>query len=264
MPLRRTFLLFFPLLSFFTTRSQDISAHRGHDGYAPENTLAAFRNTLLLKVQYIEIDVRTTLDKIPVVLHDARLERTTNGKGAVKLHPSSYLKTLSAGKGYPPIFEKEKIPTLEETCQLISIWNLTQPHKTFIYLDAKEVAPKPLLSILKKYRLEKNSVFYGSDDFLLKLKKEFPEARILPALKDPRDIIKRYRALKPYAFDVSPDILSKKLVEELHSLGVKVFVDLLGPRDTAGNYLIAREMGVDLIQTDRILAVQKVLETRIW
>jgi glycerophosphoryl diester phosphodiesterase len=51
-------------------------------------------------------------------------------------------------------------------------------------------------------------------------------------------------------------------VDEVHQLGVKVFTDLLGPLDTDNHYIKAREMGVDLIQTDRILAVQKIVKTQ--
>jgi glycerophosphoryl diester phosphodiesterase len=237
-----------------------ISAHRGNASSAPENTLAAFKNALKAGAHFIEVDVRTTKDGILMIMHDANLERTTNGKGAFKLYDAKYLKTLSAGKGYSDSFENEKIPTLEESCQLIYEWNLTHKAKTFFYIDAKDVEPKPLLSILKKYNLEANSVFYGTDDFLHRLKMEFEGAKLLPALKNPNEIIEKFNKLKPFAFDASWLSLTKEMVDEIHQLGVKVFTDLLGPLDTEINYMKARDMGLDLIQTDRILAVQKIVK----
>jgi glycerophosphoryl diester phosphodiesterase len=237
-----------------------ISAHRGNASSAPENTLAAFKNALKAGAHFIEVDVRTTKDGILMIMHDANLERTTNGKGAFKLYDAKYLKTLSAGKGYSDSFENEKIPTLEESCQLIYEWNLTHKAKTFFYIDAKDVEPKPLLSILRKYNLEANSVFYGSDDFLHRLKMEFEGAKLLPALKNPNEIIEKFNKLKPFAFDASWLSLTKEMVDEIHRLGVKVFTDLLGPLDTEINYMKARDMGLDLIQTDRILAVQKIVK----
>ena len=237
-----------------------ISAHRGNASSAPENTLAAFKNALQAGAHFIEVDVRTTKDGILMIMHDANLERTTNGKGAFKLYDAKYLKTLSAGKGYSDSFENEKIPTLEESCQLIYEWNLTHKAKTFFYIDAKDVEPKPLLSILKKYNLEANSVFYGTDDFLHRLKMEFEGAKLLPALKNPNEIIEKFNKLKPFAFDASWLSLTKEMVDEIHRLGVKVFTDLLGPLDTEINYMKARYMGLDLIQTDRILAVQKIVK----
>ena len=237
-----------------------ISAHRGNASSAPENTLAAFKNALKAGAHFIEVDVRTTKDGILMIMHDANLERTTNGKGAFKLYDAKYLKTLSAGKGYSDSFENEKIPTLEESCQLIYEWNLTHKAKTFFYIDAKDVEPKPLLSILRKYNLEANSVFYGTDDFLHRLKMEFEGAKLLPALKNPNEIIEKFNKLKPFAFDASWLSLTKEMVDEIHRLGVKVFTDLLGPLDTEINYMKARDMGLDLIQTDRILAVQKIVK----
>jgi glycerophosphoryl diester phosphodiesterase len=236
-----------------------ISAHRGNASSAPENTLAAFKNALQVGADFIEVDVRTTNDGVLMIMHDANLERTTNGKGAFKLYDAAYLKTLSAGKGFTGVFENEKIPTLEETCQLISDWNASHQHKTHLYIDAKDVEPQPLVAILKKYGLDENAVYYGSDDFLWRLTSVFQGAKLLPALKNKTDIMAKFNKLKPYAFDASWLSLTKEMVDEIHRLGVKVFTDLLGPLDTEINYIKASEMGVDLIQTDRMLMVQKTL-----
>ena len=236
-----------------------ISAHRGNASSAPENTLAAFKNALQAGAHCIEVDVRTTNDGVLMIMHDANLERTTNGKGAFKLYDAAYLKTLSAGKGFTSVFENEKIPTLEETCQLISDWNTSRQHKTYLYIDAKDVEPQPLVAILKKYGLDENAVYYGSDDFLWRLTSVFEGAKLLPALKNKTDIMAKFNKLNPYAFDASWLSLTKEMVDEIHRLGVKVFTDLLGPLDTEINYIKAREMGVDLIQTDRIMVVQKTL-----
>lgn len=236
-----------------------ISAHRGNASSAPENTLAAFKNALQASADFIEVDVRTTNDGVLMIMHDANLDRTTNGEGAFKLYDAAFLKTLSAGKGFTSVFENEKIPTLEETCQLISDWNTSRQHKTYLYIDAKDVEPQPLVAILKKYGLDENAVYYGSDDFLWRLTSVFEGAKLLPALKNKSDIMEKFTKLKPYAFDASWLSLTKEMVDEIHRLGVKVFTDLLGPLDTESNYIKAREMGVDLIQTDRILVVQKTL-----
>jgi glycerophosphoryl diester phosphodiesterase len=239
-----------------------ISAHRGNASSAPENTLAAFKNALKAGAHFIEVDVRTTKDGILMIMHDANLERTTNGKGAFKLYDAAYLKTLSAGKGFTSVFENEKIPTLEETCQLISEWNASRQHKTYLYIDAKDVEPQPLVAILKKYSLDENAVYYGSDDFLWRLSSVFERAKLLPALKNKTDIMPKFNKLKPFAFDASWLSLTKEMVDEIHQLGVKVFTDLLGPLDTEINYIKAHDMGVDLIQTDRMLVVQKTLSVQ--
>ncbi len=86
--------------------------HRGAMGHAPENTLKSIAKALELGAPWVEVDVYPVEGHL-VVIHDNRLERTTNGSGYVWEQTFSYLRTLDAGQG-------EKIPTLEEVLDLIS------------------------------------------------------------------------------------------------------------------------------------------------
>lgn len=236
-----------------------ISAHRGNSLNAPENTLATFRNVLAMGVELIEIDVRTSSDGALVILHDGNLDRTTNGLGPIKNLTLKEIKKLSAGKGYGEEFVKEQIPTLEETAKLIHQWNKKHTQKTYIYVDCKQVAAQPLMDILKKYKLAKESVFYGNDSFLMSLKQVYPKAKLLPALKNKEEIAAKVQNLEPYAFDVSWPALNKELVDEIHSKGIRIFTDLLGPFDQTTNYTKAKELKIDLIQTDHVQLVKKTL-----
>lgn len=236
-----------------------ISAHRGNTGWAPENTLSTYKNALKLRVNFIEIDVRTSADGQLVILHDGTLNRTTTGAGPVKNIAFSELKKLSAGKGFEG-FEKEKIPSLEEVCKLVSQWNKWHSKKTFIYVDCKEVTPKPLVEILKKYDLAFKSCFYGNDSFLFSLKQEFPQARLLSSLRKKEEIATKISSLQPHAFDANYITLTPEMVQEAHSKGVQVFTDLLGSLDKVENYQNAAKMGVDLIQTDKPALVFKTLK----
>ncbi|RKX33646.1 MAG: hypothetical protein DRP71_09755 [Verrucomicrobia bacterium] len=89
-------------------------AHRGGivPGY-PENTLLAYRRAIKSGADVIEIDLRGTKDGEIVILHDATLDRTTNGSGEVTDHTLAELQLLDAGGG-------EKIPTYEEVLGLVS------------------------------------------------------------------------------------------------------------------------------------------------
>jgi glycerophosphoryl diester phosphodiesterase len=88
-----------------------IIGHRGARGVEPENTLLAVR-TGMACADYVEVDVRLTRDRIPVIMHDLLLDRTTNGAGPVNEYTLEKLKAFDAGKG-------EKIPTLEEVCSIV-------------------------------------------------------------------------------------------------------------------------------------------------
>ncbi len=88
-----------------------IVGHRGARSLAPENTPAGLRRGMEC-ADYVEIDVRLSRDGVPVVIHDATVDRTTNGTGRVRDLELEDLKDLDAGEG-------EKIPTLREVLELV-------------------------------------------------------------------------------------------------------------------------------------------------
>jgi glycerophosphoryl diester phosphodiesterase len=88
-----------------------IGAHRGAMGYAPENTLAAFETAIQQGTHRIELDVRLTRDGHVVVMHDASVDRTTDGNGVVAEMTLAEVQTLKCGGTEP-------VPTLEETLGL--------------------------------------------------------------------------------------------------------------------------------------------------
>lgn len=95
-----------------------VIGHRGAAAFAPENTLASFRAARARGLAMVEFDVRLSADGVPVVFHDDRLERTTDGSGAVGRHTLAQLKRLDAGRWFAPAFAGETIPTLAETLLL--------------------------------------------------------------------------------------------------------------------------------------------------
>ncbi len=74
-----------------------VIAHRGGARRRPENTMTAFDDAVALGVDAIELDVHLSKDGQPVVIHDATLERTTNGRGAVADNTADALSRLDAG-----------------------------------------------------------------------------------------------------------------------------------------------------------------------
>jgi glycerophosphoryl diester phosphodiesterase len=93
-------------------RLPPIIGHRGARALAPENTLAGLRCAAARGAQWVEIDIRLTRDQVPVVLHDATLERTTTGSGALAAATLPDLAGLDAGGWFGPAFVGEPVPTL--------------------------------------------------------------------------------------------------------------------------------------------------------
>jgi len=93
-------------------------AHRGASGRFPENTLKAFAAAMDAGAQMCELDVQLTIDGTVVVIHDETVERTTDGRGAVRSMTLEELKRLDAGIRFGGEFAGERIPTLEEVMTL--------------------------------------------------------------------------------------------------------------------------------------------------
>lgn len=89
-------------------------AHRGASGCFPENTKLAFIKAVEMGCAGIETDVQMTRDGVLVLIHDERVDRTTNGLGLVKDYSYSELCRLDAGLWYGASFAGAKIPTAEE------------------------------------------------------------------------------------------------------------------------------------------------------
>ncbi|MEJ8839298.1 glycerophosphodiester phosphodiesterase [Ramlibacter sp. AN1133] len=92
-------------------------AHRGAGKVAPENTLAAFRFGAAQGYRMFECDVKLSADGVPFLMHDATLERTTNGVGLGGDQPWDQLARLDAGSWHSRAFAGEPLPTFENVAR---------------------------------------------------------------------------------------------------------------------------------------------------
>jgi len=89
-----------------------VIAHRGASAYAPENTVPAFDLALAMGADALETDIRTTRDGVLVLLHDHRVERTTNGHGDIAALTWAEVQSLDAGSWFAPEFAGARVPSL--------------------------------------------------------------------------------------------------------------------------------------------------------
>jgi glycerophosphoryl diester phosphodiesterase len=100
-------------LGYLLVRHPYMLAHRGASAYAPENTMAAFERAIALRTDGIETDVRASKDGRLVLVHDERVDRTTDGEGRVQDLTFDELQKLDAGGPFNPRFAGERIVTVE-------------------------------------------------------------------------------------------------------------------------------------------------------
>jgi glycerophosphoryl diester phosphodiesterase len=232
-----------------------VATHRAANEFAPENTLAAMRIALNLQVDYIEMDVRQTKDGKSVILHDGNLNRTTNGKGPLKELNFDEARVLSAGSWFDPFFVSEKIPTLEEACKLLFEHNEEFKHKTYFYVDCKDINVQVLIDTLNKYKLLDGSVFYVNEQQIGQIRSLAPNSKILPGLSGPKDLDRMLDNYHPYALDVNWEDISKELIDKAHSKGVKIFSDGFGGNQNVESYAKAIRAGIDVISTNKVSVI---------
>lgn len=191
--------------------------HRGAAGYEPENTLRSFEKALALDVGMIELDVHLCKTGQVVVIHDTKVDRTTNGTGFVADKAYDDLTKLDAGKG-------ERIPTLVEVLDLVD-----RRARVNIELKARGAA-KPVAGIVHRYITEKG---WSHSDFLIssydihelmRLRELDKRVRIG---KNLRVVPKRFneiaRELGLYSVHPWSAVCTKRFVSRSHNLGLKVY-----------------------------------------
>ena len=94
-------------------------AHRGDLAHAPENTLPSFQQALQKGADGVELDAKLTSDGHVIVIHDATVDRTTDGSGRVTSHSLESIRKLDAGKWFNEKFTGTKVPLLSEVFELV-------------------------------------------------------------------------------------------------------------------------------------------------
>jgi glycerophosphoryl diester phosphodiesterase len=140
--------------------ARPIIAHRGASGFAPENTMPAFSLAIEQGADAIELDVRLTADQVPVVVHDATLDRTTDGRGEVRACSLAELTKLDAGARFTP----DKGRTFPFRASSIRIPTLTEVLRAFpevsFLVEIKEVAAQePVRQVVLAERAAERCVF---------------------------------------------------------------------------------------------------------
>ena len=138
----------------------EIFAHRGASGYAPENTLEAFRLAMEQGADGMELDVHLTKDGEVVVIHDETLDRTSNGHGNVRDYTLEELKKFSF-HNHMEKYQGVQIPTLKEALNLVknSCMKVNIELKTGIYWY--EGIEEKTMEIVKSRKME-DRIIYSS------------------------------------------------------------------------------------------------------
>ncbi len=233
-----------------------IGAHRGGGHYAPENTLAGFAMGARLGADLLEMDVQMTADGAVVVVHDATVDRTTNGSGLVKDYTLAALQALDAGSWfnarYPqradPAYVGLRVPTLAE----VLAWGREQPvgfsielkHGPIFYTGLEEA----VVEIVRGAGLLERVQFMSFDHHAVRRVKEIAPAVPTGAIWSGRliDPIGAVRAARADVANQSAALLTAEAVAEAHAAGLAVQCLVNDPTFAAQ----VAALGVDVLDTD--------------
>jgi glycerophosphoryl diester phosphodiesterase len=239
-----------------------LMAHRGASSHAPENTMAAFDLAVRLGAPVLELDVRASRDGELVVMHDATLERTTDGTGSVREHTWEEIAALDAGHHFErnglTLFRDrgQRVPRLADVLAAFPEVGLNIELKdrgmTRAVLDAVEGHPHVLLAA-------------HDDDTMAELVAEQPACALGLSFSEARaTVLGAYRGRVPakfrgralqvpprhsrFAFGLLP-IVTRRVLRGAHDAGVEVHLWTINEVEEAAHWL---KLGVDGLFSDDV------------
>lgn len=181
--------------------------HRGAKGHAKENTLASFQKAIELGVDMIELDVFTSKDNIPMVIHDKTIDRTTMGKGLVAEYTAATLQDLG-------------IPTLAEVFDLVNTQcEVNIEIKNFETVDS-------VLHLLDTSSFPKDKLVLSSFDWNALQEVRFHDTNLRIGVLTETDLklaIAFAKFIKAYAIHPQYQLLTKENTQQIQSQNFKVF-----------------------------------------
>lgn len=229
-----------------------VTAHRGESASTPENTMPAFRAAVDNGADLVETDVQLTADRIPVLLHDTTVDRTTDGAGLVGELTFAELRTLDAGSWYGAEYTGTRVPMFDELLN-------------YLVLEATEVRAlvelkgtwnvdetRLLVSSVRARGLGERVAFASfSEESLLSLRESGPEfARALLISELPDEPVAAAARVGAIAIMTRLDSVQARpeVVQELHAAGLSILIYTLNDEEL---WDVAYRLGVDGIITDR-------------
>jgi len=208
--------------------------HRGVMGVEPENTLRSFRAAEHAGHDQIELDLHLSKDGALIVMHDAAVDRTTDGSGLVRDLTLAEIRGLDAGLG-------ERVPVFEEVLDAVG-----RP----IQAEIKDTAAARVLAGVLRERgaTDRVSVLSFHDEALAEIHALLPEVRTVLVAEDlGPHIVPRAQAVGARLVSLDLRQLNLDTVRRCHDAGIKVMAWTV---NTAQDWALARALGLDGAATD--------------
>ncbi len=196
----------------------EIVCHKGANAVAPENSYAAAQRCLDWGMDYVEVDVRTSQDGVFYLLHDATLERTTNGQGYLHERDSAYLDELDAGSWFHANFADQRLPRLEPFLRWIK-------GRAKIFFDVKAADPQQLIDLVYATSFERDCFFWsGSNTWAKELRALAPELALKLNVRTAEDVQRVYDEFRADIVEVGLEHVNQALLDACQARNIKVMI----------------------------------------
>lgn len=227
-----------------------IIAHRGSAATCPENTLPSQEVARRGGVTWIEDDTSPSLDKVPIVMHDDKVDRTTDGTGAVRSLTLAQIKALDAGSWFAPSFAGTRVPTLQE-----QLADLRQRGGNLLLEIKGEHSVEELTTIyniIKEENMTERVIIQSftvvSLERMYQVAPELPLGLLTSSIDSDLEEVCTRLHLTHYNPNWASVNKKPETVETLHKLGVAIYV---WTPDTPSVWQKLADMGVDGIITNK-------------
>ena len=242
-------------------------AHRGSRVLWPENTMFAFAGAVdQLGYHYLELDVRLTADRIPVVFHDATLERTTSGTGKVSDYTLDDLRSIDAAYRFDPDHDYPLRGTGIGISTLEDVYRTWPEVRLNVDLKASG-AEWAVAEVIRSSDAEHRTLIGSFYDRRIARFRRITEGRVAvsagptaaaamwSASRGGRTTRRKVQAYQ-LPFDYRGFKIDAKLIDSIHRAGAHVHLWTVNRADDMRRFL---DMGVDGIVTDRPDILNEVL-----
>ena len=234
-----------------------VAAHRsGHNGH-PENSLSALKHAIEIGVDVTELDVKVTKDSVVVLMHDGKIDRTTNGKGNPENYTLAELKKFKL-KMPDGTLTDETIPTFEDFLNLAK-------DKIMVDIDIKTSHLKPVVDAVKRTKTQ-GQVFYFDNDYdaLKKVRSLDMSSMFMPRAYNYRMADSAMKIFSPKVIHIDESFYNPELTKLIRGKNSRIWINALGePDDLIRKGEIGKAIAqllkyqANIIQTDE---PEKVLE----
>jgi glycerophosphoryl diester phosphodiesterase len=224
-----------------------VIAHRANHEHAHENTLTAIEHAIDAGVDYVELDVRRTVDGQYVLMHDGTVDRMTDGHGQVAQMTLAQLRALRVRDPKRPQIAPDHIPTFDEVLLLIK-------GRINVYLDFKEGDRAVVAKIIRSSGTVKQVLVYDDVDSVAEWRRVAPELPLIVSpprgTKDPQQLAKFAKTLGIEVLDGPWQDYSRESVKAAKNAGAQTWPDIQASQENASYFDRIIALGFNGVQTD--------------